>query len=109
MVRVSKQLAALSIFSCYALAQSNAQASNGTEEFSQNLLHESMDWMDMYYDNERGYLFSLEAAALTHETRASVWYAAGLLARNELDDAEQANRIIRNVIGAQFKNGSEQW
>lgn len=73
------------------------------------LLHESMAWMDMYYDNERAYLFDLDAAALVHDTRSSVWYAAGLLARNEADDSEQAGRIVENVIRAQFKNESEQW
>jgi hypothetical protein len=82
---------------------------NDTAKFSANLLQESMSWMDMYYDNERGYLFSLDAAALTHETRASVWYAAGLLARNEDDDVEQAVKIVKNVIGGQFKNESAQW
>jgi hypothetical protein len=82
---------------------------NATEPFAMNLLHESMDWMDMYYDSQRGYLFSLSAAALTHETRASVWYAAGLLARNEDDDVDQAIRIVKNVVGGQFKNESLQW
>ncbi|KAL7770635.1 hypothetical protein CFE70_000573 [Pyrenophora teres f. teres 0-1] len=82
---------------------------NATETFADGLLRESMDWMDMYYDRERGYLFSLEAKALTHETRASVWYAAGLLARNEDDDVEQAIKIVKNVIGGQFKNESQQW
>jgi hypothetical protein len=85
------------------------QRRNDTESFSANLLHESMNWMDMYYDSERGYLFSLSAAALTHETRASAWYAAGLLARNEQDDVEQAVKIVRNVVGAQFKNETQQW
>ena len=65
--------------------------------------------MDMYYDRERGYLFSLDSAALSHETRSSVWYAAGLLARNEADDIEQAVKIVKNVVGAQFKNESQQW
>jgi hypothetical protein len=82
---------------------------NDTEAFSANLLEESMRWMDMFYDSERGYLFSLDAAALTHETRASVWYAAGLLARNEADDVEQAVKIVKNVVGAQFHNESLQW
>jgi hypothetical protein len=54
-------------------------------------------------------LFSLDAAALTHETRSSVWYAAGLLARNQADDVEQAVKIVRNVFGAQFKNENQQW
>ncbi|KAF2134788.1 hypothetical protein P153DRAFT_278948 [Dothidotthia symphoricarpi CBS 119687] len=82
---------------------------NATDSYATNLLHESMDWMDMFYDAERGYLYSLNSAALTHETRASAWYAAGLLARNEGDDVEQAVRIVNNVIGAQFKNESLQW
>jgi hypothetical protein len=80
-----------------------------TDTFAANLLHESMQWLDMYYDNERGYLFSLNAAALTHDTRPSVWYAAGLLARNKADDAEQAVKIVKNVIGNQFTNESAQW
>lgn len=82
---------------------------NGTSTFAASLLQESMDWMDMFYDSEVGYLYSLDSTALTHETRASVWYSAGLLARNEGDDAEQAGKIIRNVIGAQFKIESDQW
>jgi hypothetical protein len=68
-----------------------------------------MDWLDMYYDSERGYLFSLNSAALVHETRASAWYAAGLLARNKADDVEQAVRIVNNVIAGQFKDESAQW
>jgi len=63
----------------------------------------------MFYDSEKGYLFSLDAAALTHETRSSVWYAAGLLARNEGDDVEQSVKIVMNVVGAQFQNESLQW
>lgn len=82
---------------------------NDTASFSANLLQESMQWMDMFYDSERGYLFSLDAAALTHETRSSVWYAAGLLARNEGDDVEQSVKIVMNVVGAQFQNESLQW
>lgn len=68
-----------------------------------------MDWMDMYYDAEAGYLYSLSAQALTHETRASAWYAAGLLARNEGNDAEEAVKIVENVIAGQHKNVSSQW
>lgn len=82
---------------------------NDTGSHASNLLHESMNWLDMFYDNERGYLFSLNSAAMVHETRASAWYAAGLLARNEADDVEQAVRIVTNVIGGQFKNESQQW
>ena len=101
--------AALALYSECAFAGHRLAIRNDTQSFAANLLHESLDWLDRYYDHERGYLFSLDAAALTHETRASVWYAAGLLARNEADDVEQAVRIVSNVIGAQFKNESEQW
>jgi hypothetical protein len=92
-----------------AFAHAGYGKRDGTEAFAANLLQESMAWMDMYYDGERGYLFNLDAAALTHETRASVWYAAGLLARNQADDVEQAVRIVKNVVGVQFKNESQQW
>ena len=93
----------------HAFALHSLVVGNDTETFAAGLLHESMTWMDMYYDNERGYLFSLDAAVLTHETRASVWYAAGLLARNEADDVEQAVRIVKNIIGAQFTDETAQW
>jgi len=92
-----------------ALAVRQFQERNDTATYAANLLQESMDWLDMYYDSERAYLFSLDATALTHDTRASVWYAAGLLARNEQDDVERAVRIVRNVVGGQFKNESLQW
>jgi hypothetical protein len=80
-----------------------------TQQRAQGLLKESMDWLDMYYDVDAGYLYSLSAKALTHETRASSWYAAGLLARNEGDDAEQAVKIVENIIVGQHKNQSAQW
>jgi hypothetical protein len=93
-----------------AIAKSNMPTQkNETQQWSNDLLRESMDWLDMYYDAEAGYLYSLDAAALTHETRASAWYAAGLLARNEADDAEQAVKIVENVIAGQHKDQSAQW
>ncbi|KXH64760.1 hypothetical protein CNYM01_02074 [Colletotrichum nymphaeae SA-01] len=77
---------------------------------AQGLLTESMTWMDQYYDRSAGYLYDIgSASALRHETRSSVWYALGLLARNDGDDAAEAEKIIKNTIGAQFKNVSEQW
>lgn len=82
---------------------------NDTESYASTLLHESMDWMDMFYDQERAYLFNLDSMALVHDTRSSAWYAAGLLARNQADDVEQAVRIVTNIIGGQFENESLQW
>jgi hypothetical protein len=110
MVALQRFGVALSVLLAHGVFARNLyEKRNDTESFSANLLQESMSWMDMYYDSERGYLFSLDAAALTHETRASVWYAAGLLARNEADDVEQAVKIVKNTVGAQFKNESQQW
>lgn len=77
---------------------------------ARELLSQSMSWLDTFYDPSSAYLYDLSATtALRHETRSSVWYALGLLARNTHDDAHQAQRILRNAIGAQFKNASEQW
>ena len=109
MVAFSRFCAALTLLGHGVDAHRAVTKRNDTESYATNLLHESMNWMDMFYDNERGYLFSLDSAALVHETRSSAWYAAGLLARNEADDAEQAVRIVTNIIGAQFKNESQQW
>lgn len=109
MVVFSKFCAALTLLGHGVTASRTVVKRNDTEGYAKNLLHESMSWMDLYYDNERGYLFNLDSAALVHETRASAWYAAGLLARNEADDADQAVRIVNNIIGGQFKNESLQW
>jgi hypothetical protein len=109
MIAFSRSCVALTLLGHSVTASRAFTKRNETESYATNLLHESMNWLDMYYDNERGYLFSLNSAALVHETRASAWYAAGLLARNEADDAEQAVRIVNNIIGGQFKNESLQW
>jgi hypothetical protein len=100
------RFAVLSAIPATATARSTA---NDTENAVTQLLQESMNWMDMYYDTEAGYLYNLDSKALLHDTRSSSWYAAGLLARNEGDDAEQAARIVENIIVGQHKNVSSQW
>lgn len=84
-------------------------STNGTNDAAKQLLLESMNWMDMYYDPEAGYLYDLDSKALIHDTRSSAWYAAGLLARNEGDDANQASIIVENIVAGQHKNVSSQW
>ena len=87
-----------------------AQHGSRLPKYAQQLLDQSMAWMDTFYDSSEGYLYDLSAtAALRHETRHSTWYALGLLARNEHNDVDEAEKIIGNVIGAQFKDPSEQW
>lgn len=77
---------------------------------AQALLNESMSWMDTFYDAAAGYLYGVSAAtALRHETRSSAWYAIGLLARNEGDDVANADKILTNIVDAQFKDPAEQW
>ena len=92
-----------SIVVCDALAFQDSQAN------AEDLLRKSMSWMDTLYDPSAGYMFNAVEGALSHETRSSSWYAAGLLARNVGDDAEQAARIIHNIIGGQNHNSSDQW
>jgi hypothetical protein len=78
---------------------------------AQGVLNESMSWMDGYYDNAAGYLYSLDAAtALNHDTRSSAWYAIGLLARNEGEhDIKEAEKILTNIVHGQYNNPTEQW
>jgi hypothetical protein len=76
---------------------------------AQTLFNESMAWMDISYDASAGYLYNLGPAALRHETRSSVWYAVGLLARNTGSDVDEALKIITNTINAQFKDPKDQW
>lgn len=87
----------------------DASTSNSGQANANDLLKQSMNWMDTLYDPSAGYMFNAVEGALSHETRSSSWYAAGLLARNEGDDKEQAARIIRNIIGGQNHNVSAQW
>lgn len=69
-----------------------------------------MTWLDQFYDPETGYLHDeSETTALRHETRSSVWYAVGCLARNQKDDVAKAEKIITNTINAQYRVLSAQW
>jgi hypothetical protein len=77
---------------------------------TQDLFQESMTWLDQFYDPETGYLHDeSEMTALRHETRSSVWYAVGCLARNQRDDVAKAEKIITNTINAQYRVPSAQW
>ncbi|KAH7304675.1 hypothetical protein B0I35DRAFT_454545 [Stachybotrys elegans] len=74
------------------------------------LLDESMQWLDRFYDPSYGYLHDVAGSnAMRHNTRSSSWYALGLLARNKNDDVLQAEKIIANLANAQFKDPSLQW
>ncbi|KAF2219259.1 hypothetical protein BDZ85DRAFT_206451 [Elsinoe ampelina] len=79
---------------------------------AQDLFNQSMSWLDGLYDPEAGYLYDVSQntqTSLNHVTRASAWYATGLLARNQDNDAAEANQIIRNVISGQYNIPQHQW
>ncbi|KAK2736834.1 hypothetical protein CKAH01_18877 [Colletotrichum kahawae] len=80
-------------------------------DHTQDLFEESMNFLDKIYDPVAGYLyfFYFPLAAGKHETRSSVWYATGLLQRNQGDDVDQAVKIIKSVIADQKKVPGEQW
>lgn len=91
---------------------SGASAFSGnTTGYINDLFDQSMSFLDQIYDPNAGYLwyFYYPLAAGKHETRSTVWYAAGLLRRNEGDDLDNAVKIITSVIGDQQKNVSAQW
>lgn len=79
---------------------------------AQDMFNQSMSYLDTLYDPEAHYLYDVSQGtqtSLNHETRASAWYAIGLLARNNGSDVNEAMQIIRNVIGGQFKDPKDQW
>ncbi|KAL2886148.1 hypothetical protein HOO65_070610 [Ceratocystis lukuohia] len=99
-------VAALAITGAVAHSSKRPQLGKNAKQ----LLDQSMDWMDDFYDEKAGYLYDFSAAvALRHETRSSAWYAFGLLARNHGSDVKNAEKIITNIIGGQFKDPKDQW
>ncbi|KAF4313043.1 hypothetical protein GTA08_BOTSDO00397 [Botryosphaeria dothidea] len=79
---------------------------------AQDMFNMSMSWLDTLYDPEAYYLYDVSQGtqtSLNHETRASAWYAIGLLARNDGEDVANALQIIQNIIAGQFKDPKDQW
>lgn len=103
----SRSLAAL----CAVSMTERPAAAQQLSGYAKDLFDESMSFLDNIYDPTAGYLsyFYYPLAAAKHETRSSMWYAAGLLQRNEGTDADEAVKIITNIIGDQNKNVSAQW
>ncbi|KAM5343733.1 hypothetical protein ACJ41O_012270 [Fusarium nematophilum] len=104
------RFAALAPLGLAVLSGVSAASANSVSRNAAALLKESMSWMDDFYDSKAGYLYDFSgAAALRHETRSSIWYALGLLARNEGQDVNEAEKIIKNVVSAQYKVPAEEW
>lgn len=69
---------------------------------SLDLFSKTMAFLDEFYDPVAGYLYDLSSAeGLRHESRQSVFYSLGLLARNEGDDAANAAKILYNIVAGQ--------
>ncbi|KUI59694.1 hypothetical protein VP1G_06959 [Cytospora mali] len=95
-----------------ALALGGVSAFTGnTTGYINDMFDTSMSFLDQIYDPTAGYLwyFYYPLAAGKHETRSTVWYAAGLLRRNQGEDVDNAVKIITSVIGDQKTNVSDQW
>ncbi|KUI64354.1 hypothetical protein VM1G_11167 [Cytospora mali] len=95
-----------------ALAVGGVSAFAGnTAGYINDMFDTSMSFLDRIYDPTAGYLwyFYYPLAAGKHETRSTVWYAAGLLRRNRGEDVDNAVKIITSVIGDQKTNVSDQW
>ncbi|KAF3762472.1 hypothetical protein M406DRAFT_218542, partial [Cryphonectria parasitica EP155] len=70
---------------------------------TQDLFSQGMTFLDSFYDPRAGYLYDLSSAeGLRHESRQTVFYALGLLARNQGQDAVQAAKILYNIVGGQI-------
>lgn len=103
-------VAALSCLPSICAAAEPITIAKPSDDYAQDLLRQSLTFMDQLYDRQAGYLYRFDTALL-HDTRSSSWYATGLLARNENDgdDVAQAIKILGNIIAPQFTNASEQW
>lgn len=82
-----------------------------TTGYIDDMFDVSMEYLDQIYDPTAGYLWYtyFPFAAGKHETRSTVWYAAGLLRRNQGSDVDEAIKILTSVIDGQNKNVSDQW
>lgn len=99
----------LALVACVTTVSGSSCSESWSKDACQ-LFSESMNYLDRLYDLKAAYVFNPSAAtALRHDTRTSVWYAVGLLARNQNDDVAQAMAIIQNVIEVQFKDPADQW
>ena len=77
---------------------------------ARQLLSASSAWMDQYWDEARGLLWSPGDVAdplhpqlgLDHMVRESAWYALGLFMRNAPGDVERAVRALGAILTDQF-------
>lgn len=72
---------------------------------ARDLFGASMRWAENHWDEAADLLWASNDASLQprhHEIRGSVWYAFGLLMRNNSDDIARAVRVIDTVLNYQF-------
>lgn len=78
---------------------------NLLDDNTRDLFLAAMRWMEHHWDEAASLLWSendTKLAAPHHSIRGSVWYAFGLLMRNESGDTTRAIRIIETVLQYQF-------
>jgi hypothetical protein len=72
---------------------------------ARDLFTASMRWADKLWDETAGLLWNAGDAKLTaphHSIRGSIWYAFGLLMRNDAGDVARAVHAIDTVLAYQF-------
>lgn len=78
--------------------------------YAQDLFDTSMEWQDGFWDENIGYLITADNTLPgRYDSRQTVWYAVGLVARNGTGDIERAERIIKNIYKGQYKDPSKIW
>ncbi len=77
---------------------------------AQQLLTASVAWMDQYWDEAMGLLYSPGDVAdprhpqpdVSHMVRESAWYALGLFLRSRPGDSQRAIRALETILSYQF-------
>lgn len=106
----SALLFALSLFPTYSAgygARSNTSFLDTLPSKQRDLFNYAMKGLDMNWGGPGTYIVSIYSTNSRDlptsnvmqfgSVRYSAWYAVGLLARNENDDAKDANELVRNM------------
>lgn len=117
---MAKRFRAVPAFLIAALLAGGPQARGKTlaslNPHSRELLLTSMAWMDRYWDERAGFLWSPEpkqpcrwAAARCHLVRETAWYAFGLLQRDQEGDRERASQALNALLEQQIDEPGQPW
>jgi hypothetical protein len=75
---------------------------------SSDFLLSSLAWSDRYWDEQAGFVRSLDGSS-RHLVRETSWYALGLLQRDRAGDRPRAVKALEAVLSKQFHERDERW